>query len=70
MHTSLQGQQEMKIDILKTEWSIKAWLIYKDEHWNWTGETKNKDKELTWLFWNKFNVSHFSKSFLFQLATC
>ena len=39
--------------------SNKVW----DEHWIWTGVTKSKDKELTWLFWNKFNVSDFSARF-------
>ena len=40
MQTSLQGQQEIKIDILKEELSNKSWLIYWDGHWIWTGVTK------------------------------
>ena len=37
MHTSLQGQQEIEIDILKNEVSNKVWLIYRDGHWIWSG---------------------------------
>ena len=70
MHTSLQRQQEIKIDILNKEISNKAWLIYSNGHWIWTGVTKKrKDKELTWLFWNKFNVLDFSTLFFF-FPTC
>ena len=32
MRTSLQGQQEIKIDILKEELSNKSWLIYWEGH--------------------------------------
>ena len=42
--------------------------VYRDGHWIWTGETNSKDKELTRLFWNKFNVSDFSRQFFSQLV--
>ena len=29
--------------------------VYRNGHWIWTGVTKSEYKELTWLFWNKFN---------------
>ena len=48
--------------------SNKAWLIYKDGHWIWTGVTKKYDKELTLLFWNKFNISEFSARLF--ISTC
>ena len=35
-----QGQQEIKIDILKKELSDKDWLILRDGHWTWFGVTK------------------------------
>ena len=45
MHTSLQGQQEKKIDILEKELTNKDWLMYRDGLWIWTGVTKNVKKK-------------------------
>ena len=47
MHTSLQRQQEIKIDILNKELSNKAWLLYSDGHWIWTAVTKKKERQRT-----------------------
>ena len=41
-----------------------------DGHWIWTGVTKSKDKEFSWLFWNKFKVLDFDQHMFFcQLVT-
>ena len=63
MHTLLQGQQEKKIDILEKELTNKAWLIYGNGLWIWTGVTK-KDKEFARLLWNRVESAWGGEGFI------
>ena len=69
IHNSLEGHQEILLNILKKELGYEGWLMYWERHWVWNGVTKSKVRELTRLFWNKFNISDLSTLFfVFDLS--
>ena len=64
MHTSLQRQQEIKIDIVNKELSNNAWYDTgecMDTEFEW--QKIKADKKMTRLFSIEFNVLHFSTPF-------
>ena len=68
MQTSLQGQQEIKIDILKEELSNKSWLIYWDGNWIWTGVTKEWRQRIDTIVLRE--IICFGRQYTLFLPTC
>ena len=58
MHTSLQGLQEKKINVLKKELTDQDWLIGGDGLWIWTGVTFAR------LLWNRVESAWGGEGFI------